>query len=54
MQDWYLSTGLLAAEGISEVASIGGYVREYQVEVNPDLLRIFQVSLADVSDAVMA
>lgn len=54
VQDWYLSTGLLAAEGISEVASIGGYVREYQVEVNPDLLRIFQVSLADVSDAVMA
>lgn len=54
VQDWYLSTGLLAAEGISEVASIGGYVREYQVEVNPDLLRVFQISLADVSDAVMA
>ncbi|WP_213999568.1 efflux RND transporter permease subunit [Arsukibacterium sp.] len=54
IQDWYLRSGLLAAEGISEVASIGGYQREYQIEVNPDLLRIHQVTLADVSNAVMA
>ncbi|SNY52382.1 Cu(I)/Ag(I) efflux system membrane protein CusA/SilA [Arsukibacterium tuosuense] len=54
IQDWYLRTGLLAAEGISEVASIGGYQREYQIEVDPDLLRIHQVTLADVSSAVMA
>ncbi|WP_372627039.1 efflux RND transporter permease subunit [Arsukibacterium sp.] len=54
VQDWYLRTGLLAAEGISEVASIGGYQREYQIEVDPDLLRIHQVTLAEVSAAVMA
>lgn len=54
IQDWYLRSGLLAAEGISEVASIGGYQREYQIEVDPDLLRIYQISLADVSNAVMA
>lgn len=54
IQDWYLRAGLLAAEGISEVASIGGYQREYQIEVDPDLLRIHQVTLADVSAAVMA
>ncbi|WP_333608618.1 efflux RND transporter permease subunit [Arsukibacterium sp.] len=54
VQDWYLRNGLLAAEGISEVASIGGYQREYQVEVDPDLLRIHQVSLAQVTTAVMA
>lgn len=54
IQDWYLSTGLLTAEGISEVASIGGFVREYQIEVDPDLLRIYQVSLNDVGNAVMA
>tara|TARA_R110002126_G_scaffold15570_11_gene63728 strand:+ start:116 stop:4075 length:3960 start_codon:yes stop_codon:yes gene_type:complete len=54
VQDWYLRNSLLAAEGISEVASIGGYQREYQVEVDPDLLRIHQVRLSDVSAAVMA
>ncbi|WP_369812642.1 efflux RND transporter permease subunit [Alkalimonas collagenimarina] len=54
IQDWYLRNGLLAAEGISEVASIGGYQREYQIEVDPDLLRIHQVSLTQVTDAVMA
>jgi Cu(I)/Ag(I) efflux system membrane protein CusA/SilA len=54
IQDWYLRNGLLAAEGISEVASIGGYQREYQIEVDADLLRIHQVSLAQVSAAVMA
>ncbi|MCC5853662.1 MAG: efflux RND transporter permease subunit, partial [Alkalimonas sp.] len=54
VQDWYLRTGLLAAEGISEVASIGGYQREYQIEVDPDLLRIHQVALSDVTTAVMA
>ncbi|MCH8538123.1 MAG: efflux RND transporter permease subunit, partial [Alkalimonas sp.] len=54
VQDWYLRTGLLAAEGISEVASIGGYQREYQIEVDPDLLRIHQVSLSEVTAAVMA
>lgn len=54
VQDWYLRTGLLAAEGVSEVASIGGYQREYQVEVDPDLLRIHQVTLDQVTSAVMA
>ncbi|MEE2023839.1 efflux RND transporter permease subunit [Alkalimonas mucilaginosa] len=54
VQDWYLRTGLLAAEGISEVASIGGYQREYQVEVDPDLLRMHRVTLSQVTSAVMA
>jgi Cu(I)/Ag(I) efflux system membrane protein CusA/SilA len=52
VQDWYVRYGLLAAEGISEVASIGGYVREYQVDVNPDALRAYEVTLQQVFDAV--
>ena len=52
IQDWYVRYGLLAAEGISEVASIGGYVREYQIDVDPDALRYYNVSLEQVMQAV--
>jgi copper/silver efflux system protein len=52
VQDWYVRYGLLAAEGISEVASIGGFVREYQVDVDPDALRAHGVTLQQVFDAV--
>ncbi len=52
VQDWYVRYGLLAAEGISEVASIGGFVREIQVEVDPDALRAYGVTLGQVADAV--
>lgn len=52
VQDWYLRYGLLAAEGVSEVASVGGYVREYQVDVDPDALRLHDVTLDQVMMAV--
>ncbi|MGX5913252.1 efflux RND transporter permease subunit [Aliidiomarina sp. Khilg15.8] len=52
VQDWYLRYALLAAEGISEVASVGGYVREYQVDVDPDALRYYDVTLEQVMTAV--
>lgn len=52
IQDWYVRYGLLAAEGISEVASIGGYVREYQIDVDPDALRYYDVTLEQVMQAV--
>ena len=52
VQDWYVRYGLLAAEGISEVASIGGFVREYQVDVDPDALRAHEVTLQQVFKAV--
>lgn len=54
IQDWYLRSGLLTAEGISEVAAIGGYQREYQIEVDANLLRLFEVTLEQVTAAVMA
>ena len=52
VQDWYVRYGLLAAEGVSEVASIGGYVREYQVDVDPEALRAYGVTLQQVFTAV--
>ena len=51
-QDWYVRYGLLAADGVSEVASVGGFVREYQIDVDPDAMRAFDVSLEDVFMAV--
>ena len=51
-QDWYVRYGLLAAEGVSEVASVGGYVCEYQVDVDPDAMRAYGVTFAEVFQAV--
>lgn len=51
-QDFYVKYGLSAVEGVSEVASIGGYVQEYQIDVNPDALRIYDVPLHKVMMAV--
>ena len=39
VQDWYVRYSLLSAEGVSEVASVGGFVREYQIDVDPDAMR---------------
>ncbi len=52
LQDWYLRYGLTAVEGVAEVASIGGFVRQYQVEVDPVKLRAFGVGLDTVRRAI--
>ncbi|WP_182870673.1 efflux RND transporter permease subunit [Rhodopirellula sp. JC639] len=52
IQDWYVRYALASAEGVSEVASIGGFVQEYQIDVDPDAMRAAKVSLADVFQAV--
>jgi len=52
IQDWYVRYALLSADGISEVASVGGFVREYQVDVDPDAMRANRVTLDDVFSAV--
>jgi len=54
IQDWYARYWLLSAQGVSEVASVGGYVREYQVDVDPDAMRAYGVTLGDVFKAVKA
>ncbi len=52
VQDFYVKYGLNAVEGVSEVASIGGYVQEYQIDVNPDILRVYNIPLHKVMLAV--
>ncbi|MFH1772026.1 MAG: efflux RND transporter permease subunit, partial [Candidatus Omnitrophota bacterium] len=52
IQDWYVKYSLQSAEGISEVASVGGYVKEYQIDVDPDAMRSFGVGLQDIIMAV--
>ncbi|MFT5512243.1 MAG: Cu(I)/Ag(I) efflux system membrane protein CusA/SilA [Bacteroidia bacterium] len=52
VQDFYIKYGLNATEGVSEVASIGGYVKEYQVDVNPDALKAYGIPLHKVMMAV--
>lgn len=51
-QDWYVRYGLASAKGVSEVASIGGHVKEYQIDVDPNAMRAADVMLEQVYDAV--
>jgi Cu(I)/Ag(I) efflux system membrane protein CusA/SilA len=52
IQDWLVRYALLSAEGVSEVASIGGFVKEYQIDVDPDAMRSYGVTLDEVVQAV--
>ena len=52
IQDFYVKYGLSAAEGVSEVASVGGFIKEYQIDLNPEALKAFSVSVMDVMNAV--
>jgi len=52
IQDWYLKPALSSVPGVSEVASIGGFVKEYQVELDPLKLRSYNVSTMMVMDAI--
>ena len=52
IQDYYVKYALSSASGVSEVASIGGYVQEYQVDVNPELMRQYNIGLHHVVKAV--
>lgn len=52
IQDFYVKYSLSAAEGVSEVASVGGFIKEYQVDVQPEALKAYGVSVMDVMNAV--
>ena len=54
IQDFDIKLALESVDGVSEVASVGGYVRQYQIDVNPEALRAYRVPLADVVAAVQA
>lgn len=52
LQDWFLKYELQTVPGVSEVASIGGMVKQYQVRVNPEKLRAFNMPLAHIQNAI--
>lgn len=54
LQDWFLRYQLTQAEGVSEVASVGGFVREYQVTVDPQRLATYGIALETVGQAIRA
>ena len=54
LQDWFLRFELAGVEGVAEVASVGGFVREYQVLIDPNKLRAYDVSIRRISEAVGA
>ncbi|MFZ2146573.1 MAG: efflux RND transporter permease subunit [Sedimentisphaerales bacterium] len=52
IQDWQVRYALLSAEGVSEAASVGGFVKEYQIDVDPDAMRAYNVGLDEIFMAV--
>ncbi|MFH1116832.1 MAG: efflux RND transporter permease subunit [Pseudomonadota bacterium] len=52
IQDYNVRYALQSAGGVSEVASVGGYVKEYQIDINPDAMRAHGITLPEVFDAV--
>jgi len=53
IQDWFIRYQLNAVPGVAEVASVGGEVRQYQIDVDPSRLRAYKIPLSTVVDAVM-
>ncbi|MFN0120409.1 MAG: efflux RND transporter permease subunit, partial [Blastocatellia bacterium] len=52
LQDWFIRYQLTAVPGVAEVASVGGYVRQYQIDVDPNRLRAYGIGLSRVVEAV--
>lgn len=51
-QDWYLRYWLTSVPGVAEVASVGGYQKEYQIEIDPTKLQAYDLSISDIKEAV--
>jgi Cu(I)/Ag(I) efflux system membrane protein CusA/SilA len=52
IQDYYIKYGLSASNGVSEVATIGGFVKEYQVDIDPNSMKAYGVSVMEIMQAV--
>lgn len=52
IQDYFVRYGLMSAKGVSEVSSIGGFVKEYQVDIDPDAMKANHVNVAQIMSAV--
>lgn len=53
VQDWYLKLNLHGVDGVAEVASIGGFVRQYQIDLDPMKLQAYNITVGEVRNAVM-
>ncbi len=53
IQDWYVRLNLQGVPGVAEVASVGGFVRQYQVDIDPAKMKAYNLSIADIRNAVM-
>src|SRR5205809_6444378 len=54
IQDWYVRYGLAKAEGVAEIASVGGFVKQYNVVIDPQRLRSFDIPLSKVRETIRA
>ncbi len=52
LQDFYVKYALTSVKGVSEVASIGGFIKEYQIDINPDRMKFFGIKVSEVISAV--
>lgn len=52
IQDWYLRYALAGVEGVAEVASVGGFVKQYQINIDPNRMAAYGISLREVMDRV--
>ncbi len=52
IQDFYVKYGLTSAKGVAEVASIGGFVKEYQVDIDPNAMKAYGVTVTQIMNAV--
>lgn len=52
LQDWYLRYALASVEGVSEVASVGGFVKQYQINIDPNRMSAYGISIREVMERV--
>ncbi len=52
IQDWYLRNNLVSVDGVAEIASIGGFVKQYQVDIDPMKMRSYNVTIGDVVSTI--
>ncbi len=52
IQDWIVRRQLLGTQGVADVASFGGYLKQYEISLDPDKLRSYELSIADVFSAL--
>jgi Cu(I)/Ag(I) efflux system membrane protein CusA/SilA len=52
IQDFYLKLGLQSVEGVAEIASVGGFIKQYQIDIDPNRMNAYDLSISDVKTSV--